>query len=65
MIGKDGQGLPLGKYRVTLQLMKNKEYLFKGKLMGARSPFTCEVTSGSTEVLVDLDQAPEAVLGGK
>jgi hypothetical protein len=54
--GKDGSGLPPGKYRITMQLMKNKEDLFNGGLMGPRSPFTCEVKSSSDEVVVDLDQ---------
>jgi hypothetical protein len=54
--GKDGKGLPPGKYRITLQLMKNKEDLFKGALMGPKSPFTCEVKSASDDVVVDLDE---------
>jgi hypothetical protein len=52
--GKDGQGLPPGKYRVSLQLMKKKKDLFRGRLSGPRSPFTCEVGSGAPEVVVDL-----------
>ena len=55
--GKDGNGLPPGKYRITMQLMKDKEDLFSGALMGPRSPFTCEIKSSSDEVVVDLDQA--------
>jgi hypothetical protein len=54
--GKDGTGLPPGKYRITLQLMKNKEDLFNGGLMGRRSPFSCEVKRSSDEAVVDLDQ---------
>jgi hypothetical protein len=59
VMGKDGRGLPPGKYRVTLQLMKNKEDQFGGRFMGDRSPFTCEVGRGSKEVVVDLDQAED------
>jgi hypothetical protein len=55
--GKDGNGLPPGKYRVSLELLKKKEDLFKGSYTGARSPFTCEVTNSSSELVVDLDQA--------
>src|SRR5712692_8348355 len=55
--GKDGNGLPPGKYRIGLELLKKKEDLFKGSLTGARSPFTCEVTSDSSQLVVDLDQA--------
>jgi hypothetical protein len=54
--GKDGKGLPPGKYRVTLQLLKKKEDLFQGSLSGPNSPFTCEVGGSSSEVVVDLDQ---------
>ena len=57
VIGKDGKGMPPGKYRVGLELIKKKEDLFKGILRGRRSPFTCEVTSSSGEIVVDLDQA--------
>lgn len=40
-----------------MQLMKDKEDLFNGALMGPRSPFTCEIKNSSDEVVVDLDQA--------
>jgi hypothetical protein len=55
--GKDGSGLPPGKYRVSVELLKHKEDLFKGALNGRRSPLTCDVTSASSELVVDLDQA--------
>jgi hypothetical protein len=57
VVGKDGQGLPPGKYRVGLQLMKSKEDLLKGALLGKKSPFTLEVTGGSDDLVIDLDQA--------
>jgi hypothetical protein len=53
--GKDGRGLPPGKYRVIIQLMKNKEDLFNNRLV-SKSPFTCEVPPESGEIVVDLDQ---------
>ena len=56
-MGKDGNGLPQGKYRVNVELLKKKEDLFKGLLTGSRSPLTCEVTSASSELVFDLDQA--------
>ncbi len=55
--GKDGKGLPPGKYRVGLQLMKDKEDLLGGSLLGKKSPFTCEVTSRGDDLVIDLDQA--------
>jgi hypothetical protein len=56
--GKDGKGLPRGRYRVDIQLMKNKEDLLNGKLMGANSPLTLEVKGTSDELVIDLDQVP-------
>jgi hypothetical protein len=57
VMGKDQQGLPPGKYRVSLELIKKKEDLLGGKLMGKDSPFTCEVTSSRNELVIDLDKA--------
>jgi hypothetical protein len=55
--GKDGNGLPPGKYRVGLELLKKKEDQFQGRFMGRKSPLTCEVTTAANELVVDLDQA--------
>ena len=57
VLGKDGQGLPPGKYRISLQLMSKKEDLWGGQLLGKKSPFTCEVTASGDRVVIDLDQA--------
>ncbi|HEV3258425.1 MAG TPA: hypothetical protein VG013_16210 [Gemmataceae bacterium] len=57
VMGKDGKGLPPGKYRVSLQLMKAKEDLLGGKLLGPKSPFICEVTGGHDDLAIDLDKA--------
>jgi hypothetical protein len=54
--GKDGAGLPPGKYQVSLQLMKNKEDVFAGRYFGKKSPFTLEVTQGGGDLVIDLDQ---------
>ena len=54
--GKDGRGLPAGRYRVDLQLMEKKEDLLNGGLLGKKSPFVCEVT-GKDDLVIDLDQA--------
>jgi hypothetical protein len=54
--GKDGKGLPPGKYRVGVELIKKKEDQFKGRFTGPKSPFTCEVASTASELIVDLDQ---------
>jgi hypothetical protein len=57
VVGKDGNGLPPGKYHVSLQLMKSKEDLLNNKLLGKGSPLTCEVTSAGDDLVIDLDQA--------
>jgi hypothetical protein len=57
VLGKDGKGLPPGKYRIGMQLMSKKEDLWAGQLMGKKSPFTCEVTPSADRVVIDLDQA--------
>lgn len=56
--GKDGTGLPPGKYRVGFELMKKREDQFKGRYLGGRSPYTCEVHSSGDEVVIDLDNPP-------
>ncbi len=55
--GKDGRGLPAGKYRVDLQLMKDKEDLLGGGLLGKDSPFIFQVASAGDDLVIDLDQA--------
>ena len=55
-IPPSGAGLPPGKYRVSLQLMKNKEDQFGGRLVGVKSPFTVEVQRGGGDLVIDLDQ---------
>jgi len=63
--GKDGKGLPPGKYRVDLQLMKSKEDLLNGKLLGKKSPFIVEVT-GKDELVINLDEANfDSILAGQ
>jgi hypothetical protein len=54
--GKDGGGLPPGEYRISMQLMKKREDVFRGAYLGKKSPFICKVSSGSGEVVVDLDK---------
>ena len=55
--GKNGKGLPPGNYRVGLQLMKSKEDLLNGRLLGKKSPLVAEVTTGRNDIVIDLDQA--------
>ncbi len=53
--GKDGKGLPPGKYRVTLEHLKQKQDLFNGAFNGANTPIVREVTDSSKEIVIDLD----------
>jgi hypothetical protein len=55
VVGKDGKGLPPGKYRVDLEHLKKKKDLLKGAFAGKRSPFLREISSGSGEIVLDLD----------
>jgi len=55
--GNDGQGLPPGKYRVSMELIQKKEDVWGGQLMGAKSPFICEVTPANKEIVINLDEA--------
>ena len=66
VVGKDGQGLPPGKYRVGLQLMKSKEDLLGGKLLGKKSPFVTEVISSQDDIVIELDTAKfDSLLAGE
>lgn len=58
--GKDGKGLPPGKYRVGLEHYKNKEDLFQGAYSPAKTPFVIEVTDDSKEIVIDLDHPIQA-----
>jgi hypothetical protein len=55
VVGKDGKGLPLGKYRVGIQLMKKKEDLLGGQLTTSKSPLVFDVTGN--DIVIDLDKA--------
>jgi hypothetical protein len=65
VVGKDRKGLPAGQYRITLQLIAGGGDLFRNRLAGLKSPFTCEVTDASTEWIVDLDEVKDVVAAAK
>ena len=58
VVGKDGRGLPAGQYQVGIQVMEGKEDLLGGRLLGPTSGITLEVTSGSNDLVIDLDKTP-------
>jgi hypothetical protein len=65
VVGKDRKGLPPGKYRISIQLIVQGNDLFRNRLAGAKSPFTCEVADALTEVTVDLGEAKDVVAAAK
>ncbi len=54
--GKNGKGLPPGKYKITVEHLRKKRDLLGGKFNSDNSPFVREVTDSTTELLVDLDK---------
>jgi hypothetical protein len=60
VIGKDGSGLPPGKYKVALEQLSHKNDEFQGAYSTNKSPFTVEVNSSTKEVILDLDQKTSA-----
>jgi hypothetical protein len=56
VVGKDGNGLPPGTYKVALELIKKKNDQFRGAYSAPKSPFLVEVNHGTGEVVIDLDK---------
>jgi hypothetical protein len=54
--GKDGTGMPPGKYRVSIERMKNKEDLFGGRYFGKKSPYVFDVDHNTPDLVIDLAQ---------
>jgi hypothetical protein len=54
--GKNGRGMPPGKYRVAVELMKKKKDKFGGKFDAEKSPFVFDVDGRTSEVVIDLDK---------
>jgi hypothetical protein len=57
--GKNGKGMPPGKYRVAAELMKKKKDQLRGKFDAEKSPFVFEVDSKTSEIVIDLDNPPK------
>jgi hypothetical protein len=53
--GADLHGIPPGKYRVQVQLVKNKSDLWHNKLAGPESPFEFDIDSSVRDIVIDLD----------
>jgi hypothetical protein len=57
--GKDLKGLPPGKYRIAVELKKNKKDLLGGKYDAEKSPFVFDIEPDSEEIIIDLDEPPQ------
>ena len=54
--GKDGRGMPPGKYRVAVELDRHRSDLLKGAFNAERSPFVFDVDDRTPEIVIDLDK---------
>jgi hypothetical protein len=56
--GADKLGMPAGRYRVAVELMKNKKDLLGGKFDQEFSPYIFDVDEDTDEIVIDLDKPP-------
>jgi hypothetical protein len=56
VIGKDGTGLPPGKYRITIEHALRKNDLLKGKFNAENTPFVRDIDARTGEIVLDLDK---------
>lgn len=56
--GADRKGMPPGKYRVAIELMKKKKDLWGGRFDADNSPFVFDVDSSTKEIVIDIDRPP-------
>jgi hypothetical protein len=54
VVGKARRGIPAGKYRVAVQVMKSRKDLLRGAFAVSRTPLACEVPSSTGEITLDL-----------
>lgn len=57
--GKNKKGMPPGRYRVAVELMKKKKDQFRGKYDAEKSPFVFDVDAKTPEIVIDLDNPPK------
>jgi hypothetical protein len=57
--GKDGRGVPPGKYRVTVEFQNAKRKdMLNGAFNAVKSPFVFVIDSSTKELVLDLDKPP-------
>jgi hypothetical protein len=63
--GSDGKGLPPGKYRVAVSLIKDHKDALNGAFDLKNSPFLCDVDNSSEEISLDLATPSKAAAPAK
>ncbi len=53
--GAQLKGVPPGRYRVSVELMKSRKDEFGGRFDADRSPFIFEIDEGTEEIVIDVD----------
>ena len=56
--GGHNLGMPPGKYRVAVELKKDRKDTLSGKFDALHSPFEFEVSEKPEEMVIDLDEKP-------
>jgi hypothetical protein len=56
VVGKDGAGLPPGKYRITIEHALRKKDLLQGKFNAANTPFVRDVDGRTGDIVLDLSK---------
>jgi len=56
--GKTGKGMPAGKYRVALELMRKRKDRYKGKYDQVNSPYIFDIDQNTKEIVIDVDKPP-------
>jgi hypothetical protein len=54
--GKDGKGLPPGKYKITVEHLRRKKDLLHGTFGVDKTPFVRDVDGRAGEIVLDLDR---------
>lgn len=55
-VGRDGKGIPPGKYRISVEHEAKRKDEFRGTFDGDRSPFVFDIDSKTKDILIDLDK---------
>ncbi len=54
------KGMPPGRYRISVELIRNKKDQLAGKFNAEISPFIFDVDEETEEIVIDLDHPPQA-----